>query len=137
LASSSSQKDSKGIGKSAKDVKLPSAAPTGAVAIIDNHVATRLAVAESIRAMGVDLALTIDSDNNDSSAPLDLLDLVLAHGAVDYSGEVRAVMLTAGRALVDAYGSSLCGPMLALLEGILQRKPSSKSQEDLTAYDYR
>jgi hypothetical protein len=147
------------------------------ISLVDNEYETRLAVAEAFRAIGVDSAL-LEVEDGTGGPPLDLLDFVLAHGAVDSNSQVRVhggtylylciciniyminvdlykqiyvsisilriymytnvytcilmyihvyiyiyiqvrgAMLTAGRAIVDAYGASLCSPMLALLEGM-------------------
>ena len=106
-----------------------------AAVMIDAYVFTRIAIAEFIRSLGADCA--VPSTDGSSPAALDLLDFVLAHGTIDYSGEVRAGMLTAGRALADSYGALMCRPMLLLLESVLLRKPTSKSEEDLIIYDRR
>ena len=124
------------VGKS-RDVKTAVAHSNSqpAAVLIDAYVFTRLAIAEFIRSLGADHA--VPSTDDSSPAALDLLDFILTHGTIDYSGEVRAGMLTAGRALADSYGASMCRPMLSLLESVLLRKPTSKSEEDLTIYDRR
>ena len=134
LTSSSFSSGTVGKTKEGKSAIAHSSSQPAAV-MIDAHVSTRLAIAEFIRSVGVDSA--IPSEDGSSAAALDLLDFVLAHGTVDYSNEVRASMLTAGRALADSYGASMCRPMLSLLESVLLRKPASKSEEDLTTYDNR
>lgn len=127
-----------GKGKDSKGPMALSAAPV-AVPMSDPHVSARLAVAEFIRAAGAEGSLPLGEKEGEeeSHSALDLLDFVLAYGAVDYSGEVRSAMLTAGRALADIYGSTMCRPMLSLLEAVLLKKSASKSVEDLAAHDHR
>jgi HEAT repeat protein len=109
--------------------------PSVPVVMIDSHPHTRIAIAEFIRSAGAESSFAAA----DGSSPdaLDLLDFVLAYGTVDHSSEVRAAMLTAGRAIADSYGATMCQPILSQLEAVLLKKPASKSEEDLIAYDHR
>ena len=109
--------------------------PTVPVVMIDSNPHTRIAFAEFIRSAGVESSFaTADGSSADA---LDLLDFVLAYGTVDHNSEVRAAMLTAGRAIADSYGATMCQPILSQLEAVLLKKPASKSEEDLIAYDHR
>jgi hypothetical protein len=64
------------------------------ISLVDNDFDTRLAVAEAFRAIGIEFTLVSDQDRlthvwGPEKLPLDLLDFVLAHGAVDSNSQVR------------------------------------------------
>ena len=124
-------------------------AGAGAVSDPPGKVATRLAVAEWLRAVGEQKALPDDDEAGDSSAAsaanrdpqsqqhpsLALLAFVLAFGAVDLASEVRRAMLTAGTTLVDAYGARHCRDIIAHLEGVLSATSSSNKGGKKDSYD--
>ena len=96
-----------------------------------SKISTRLAVAEWVRAVGEQKALSDDNSNKEetnggkaSHPSLSLLAFVLSFGAVDTASEVRKAMLTAGTALVDAYGPHHCPHIIAHLEGVLSATAS-------------
>lgn len=94
-------------------------------------VSLRIAVSIVFATMGSDKSLP----PGDSDLILQVLDFILVTGAVDSSSDVRTAMLTAGRAFVDGYASTLCSPILTVLNAVLQRQPVKG--EDLSAYDHR
>ena len=111
----------------------PSSGSSAATTDPPNKISTRLAVAEWVRAVGEQQALSDDNSNKDkeetnggkaSHPSLSLLAFVLAYGAVDTASEVRKAMLTAGTALVDAYGPHHCPHIIAHLEGVLSATAS-------------
>ena len=111
----------------------PSSGSSAATTDPPNKISTRLAVAEWVRAVGEQQALSDDNSNSNkeetnggkaSHPSLSLLAFVLSFGAVDTASEVRKAMLTAGTALVDAYGPHHCPHIIAHLEGVLSATAS-------------
>jgi hypothetical protein len=68
-----------------------------------------------------------------------IFDFILQRGVTDTDANVKALMLSAGRAMVDAYGPLYSGLILARLDAILTATGTSKAskEDDVTAADAR
>jgi hypothetical protein len=100
-----------------------------------NKVAQREAVAECLLTFGSSASRDY---SDDAQAILAVFDFVLQRGVVDPNADVRSAMLTAGRALVDAFGPRYSGLILQRLEALLSPSAkASQADEDVKIGDTR
>lgn len=104
----------------------------------DKQAPLRVAIANVFAALGAQATLSGDLAVGANVVP-SLLDFVLNSGMVDPHPDVRAAMLTAGRALIDNFGKDLCAPLMRLLESVIAMKYTgdNKDEEALAAFDNR
>lgn len=104
----------------------------------DKQFAVRVAVAAVFAAIGTQGTLSPELAVGANVVP-SLLEFILQSGMVDLHADVRAAMLTAGRALIDAFGKDLCAPLMGLLEGVIAAKFTGdhKDEDALSAFDNR
>jgi HEAT repeat protein len=97
----------------------------------DLTVGLRIAVAQTFLAVGVQKAISVESD----TILCDLISFILQKGVIDLHVDVRAAMLLAGKSLIDCHGRELCGVLQRLLEEVLANK--HLPHEDATDFDNR
>jgi hypothetical protein len=109
----------------------------------DFHWATRVVIANCFCSIGTNAAFSQgddDEDADDEDRTTSLLDsafhFLLTDGVTDPKEAVRAKMVMAGRALIDAYGSEHCDVIVRLLETTLSHEQPVDKQE-LVKFDLR
>mmetsp|Transcript_90926 Transcript_90926/g.177994 ORF Transcript_90926/g.177994 Transcript_90926/m.177994 type:complete len:3046 (+) Transcript_90926:19-9156(+) len=127
-------------GKGAASALAILSAPTESrrAAADDKHVSLRVSIANVFASVGAQDSIPHDVAVG-SSVITSLVEFVLQCGMIDPNAEVRAAMLTAGRALIDSFGKELCAPLMSLLETVIAAKYSGdkKDEEALSAFDNR
>ena len=93
---------------------------------------TRSGVAGALEEMGKRSA--VDPEGPDKHLEI-IFPFLLTSGVVDPSDAVRQQMVSAGMALIDAYGASQAGALLPIFEGVLET--AAAPGEDLRAFDWR
>ena len=140
-----------GVGIGAKPVTKKPVAKKEVVASVTEQISriekvvddlkwsSRVVIANCYCSIGTGSAFSPESGNdfNRTTTLLnDAFHFLLTDGVTDPKEQVRAKMITAGRALIDEYGKEYCDVIVELLERTLAEQQPSDKQE-LTKFDLR